>query len=75
MIKEIRKGIGDSYKQGSISWVYPSLLETEARVRSSLPAKMTGGPLEASGRGKAVYISPPPYLVEDGIGYRCVGDS
>ncbi|GJX00544.1 hypothetical protein Tco_0913296 [Tanacetum coccineum] len=33
-----------------------------------------GGHLEAasltSGRGKAVYISPPPYLVEDGIGYR-----
>nr|GFC25093.1 hypothetical protein [Tanacetum cinerariifolium] len=44
------------------------------RVRSSLPYKRNGGPLEAdslpSGMVKAVYISPPPYLVEDGIGYR-----
>ncbi|GJR82490.1 retrotransposon protein, putative, ty1-copia subclass [Tanacetum coccineum] len=35
--------------------------------------KKAGGPPEAaslpSGKGKSVYISPPPYLVKDGIGY------
>ncbi|GJZ81133.1 hypothetical protein Tco_0646127 [Tanacetum coccineum] len=46
----------------------PPLWRQRSRVRSS----PLGGPLEAaslpSGRGTTVYILPPPYLVEDGIG-------
>nr|GFA59407.1 hypothetical protein [Tanacetum cinerariifolium] len=41
-----------------------------SKVQSSLHARI--GPLKAdslpSGMGKTVYISPPRYLVEDGIG-------
>ncbi|GJT54911.1 putative reverse transcriptase domain-containing protein [Tanacetum coccineum] len=53
------------------SWKTPSHMETEVKGLILTPCK-AGGPLEAaslpSGRGKAVYILPPQYRVEDGIG-------
>ncbi|GJU91958.1 ribonuclease H-like domain-containing protein [Tanacetum coccineum] len=52
-------------------WKTPSHMETEVKGLILTPCK-AGGPLEAaslpSGRGKAVYILPPQYRVEDGIG-------
>ncbi|GJX08143.1 solanesyl diphosphate synthase 3, chloroplastic/mitochondrial isoform X1 [Tanacetum coccineum] len=57
--------------RGRISWKTPSHMETEVKGLILTPCK-AGGPLEAaslpSGRGKAVYILPPQYRVEDGIG-------